>query len=425
MQETHSNETDEVLWQKEWGSKILFCHGTNHSRGVAILFPHKINVIINKYSVDGNGRSQTAHLLCNESNICIINIYAPTQDQINEQSTFIQALHDELRTVDLQNTVIGGDFNLYLNGKLDKYMGNEHISKVSNEMNMMLDQLDLVDIWRVRNPDNRRYTWRRSHPLTQSRLDYWLIPQELIYSVDICDIKPSIKTDHSLITLKIKSPQDEKRGPGIWKFNESLLNDIQFVTELKELITKILNDLREMENKSIKWEMIKMEIRKKCILYSKEKAYLTKKFEKEMLYRYENLNIMIDSGNSTETVLEQFKITKQEIENINAYRTEGARIRAKAQEIEEGEKCTSFFLRTEHRNYCVKNVTKLYKPDGNIATSGKEIREIQTTFYKKLYDEHDRAEEFDSYILKDLLTLSEKEIKVCQDIKTLKNVQRL
>lgn len=419
LQETHSNETDEVLWQKEWGSKILFCHGTNHSRGVAILFPHKMNVIINKYSCDINGRRQTAHLLYEESNICIINIYAPTQDQIDEQSTFIQALYDELRTVDLQNTVIGGDFNLYLNGKLDKYMGTEYLSKVSNEMIMMLDQLDLVDIWRVRNPDTHRYTWRRSHPLTQSRLDYWLIPQELIYSVEICDIKPSIKTDHSLITLKIKSPQNEKRGPGIWKFNESLLNDIQFVNELKELITIILNDLKEMEDKSMKWEMIKMEIRKKCISYSKEKAHLTTMFEKEMLYRYENLNIMIDSGNSTVEVLEQFKVTKQEIENINAYRTEGARIRAKAQEIEEGEKCTSYFLRTEHRNYCVKNVTKLYTPDGNIVTGGQEIRKVQTTFYKKLYEEHDRADEFDNYFLKDLPKLSEKEIKVCQDIISL------
>lgn len=38
LQETHSVEDDEVLWQREWGGKILFAHGTNVSRGVAILY---------------------------------------------------------------------------------------------------------------------------------------------------------------------------------------------------------------------------------------------------------------------------------------------------------------------------------------------------------------------------------------------------
>ena len=41
LQETHSSDSDNETWETEWGSKILYSHGTNNSRGVALLFPHK------------------------------------------------------------------------------------------------------------------------------------------------------------------------------------------------------------------------------------------------------------------------------------------------------------------------------------------------------------------------------------------------
>ena len=41
LQETHSLETDENLWSKDWGNKIIFSHGTDHIIGVAILLYKK------------------------------------------------------------------------------------------------------------------------------------------------------------------------------------------------------------------------------------------------------------------------------------------------------------------------------------------------------------------------------------------------
>ena len=37
LQETHSSEKQEHLWKNEWGSDIIFSHGTSAARGVAIL----------------------------------------------------------------------------------------------------------------------------------------------------------------------------------------------------------------------------------------------------------------------------------------------------------------------------------------------------------------------------------------------------
>ena len=126
----------------------------------------------------------------------------------------------------------------------------------------------------------------------------------------------------------------------MWKFSNSLLQDIQYVTELKELIRQLKEEMIEMENCSEKWEYIKYKIREKSIAYSKNKSKLTSQFETELLEKYDTLSKLLDSGVHAGNVQYQLQITKQELENINAYKTEGQRIRAKALEIEQCERCT-------------------------------------------------------------------------------------
>ena len=47
----------------------------------------------------------------------------------------------------------------------------ESVKKIQD---LCLD-FDLVDIWRIRNPECKRFTWRQKNPFIQRRLDYWLI----------------------------------------------------------------------------------------------------------------------------------------------------------------------------------------------------------------------------------------------------------
>ena len=73
-------------------------------------------------------------------------------------------------------------------------------------MKLILDTYDLVDIWRIRNPNSRKYTWRENTTkgLIQPRLDYFFIFRSIEYIVRKEDIKPSIKTDHSIILIQFK-----------------------------------------------------------------------------------------------------------------------------------------------------------------------------------------------------------------------------
>ena len=58
---------------------------------------------------------------------------------------------------------------------------------------------DLLDIWRVRHPKEKRFTWRQKTPIIQRRLDFWLISDGLQDDVVSVDIKPSVKSNHSAI----------------------------------------------------------------------------------------------------------------------------------------------------------------------------------------------------------------------------------
>ena len=103
---------------------------------------------------------------------------------------------------------------------------------------------DLIDIWRIRNPEAKRFTWRQKKPLIQRRLDYlWLTSDACQEDIEKSDIisSESINSDHSAVTLHFSSVDKQKYGPSFWKFNASLVNDTNFVTLLTESIPEWLN----------------------------------------------------------------------------------------------------------------------------------------------------------------------------------------
>ena len=51
---------------------------------------------------------------------------------------------------------------------------------------------DLLDLWRVRYPKEKRFSWRRKTPIIQRRLDFWLISDGLQDDVPSVLIKPSL-----------------------------------------------------------------------------------------------------------------------------------------------------------------------------------------------------------------------------------------
>ena len=76
--------------------------------------------------------------------------------------------------------IVGGDFNLCLR-PIDNSNFILKKSKARDDVIQIMENYNLLDIWRVHHPDTKRFSWRRNNPNTHCRLDYWLIGAEICY----------------------------------------------------------------------------------------------------------------------------------------------------------------------------------------------------------------------------------------------------
>ena len=272
LQETHSLSSDEIEWQKDWDGKMYFSHGTSFSSGVAILIPQKLisAVDVKNTITDNEGRLVLLDCSVYDNPLIVSSVYFPTKDKPREQSQFLDYIKEVICNYNGQNIIMGGDFNTSLNTDMDKLGGSiEKESIHTKNLKTFMDEIDLIDIWRVRNPQLRQYTRRDMSKagLVQSRIDFWLVSMSLEYQVTSSSIKPGNNSDHSIINLTLEFLETHKRGKGYWKFNNSLLRDQKYVSIIKTTM-KNLKDYVTMENKNQLWDFVKCKIRSETMVVS-------------------------------------------------------------------------------------------------------------------------------------------------------------
>ena len=144
----------------------------------------------------------------------------------------------------------------------------------------MNEEYSLIDLWRVRNPNVIQFTRRENSRkgMIHSRLDFWLTWISISYLIKDVTINIGNSSDHSLISMTIELIETPKRGKGFWKFNNSLLTDIDYIQLVKNIITEIKVD-QTIENKNTLWEFVKCKIRTETIIYAGKKAKERNKLE--------------------------------------------------------------------------------------------------------------------------------------------------
>ena len=108
----------------------------------------------------------------------------------------------------------------------------------------------------IEHPNESEFTWRDKAFKVQCRLDYWLVHKQLSRIGIKTEMKSSTLTDHSAITLTLQSKGYAQRGPGFWKFNNSLLDGLVFVEQLYNAIPAHKNKYNYLTNKGLFWDML-------------------------------------------------------------------------------------------------------------------------------------------------------------------------
>ena len=117
-----------------------------------------------------------------------------------------------------------------------------------------MSDYELVDIYRLRNPGLRQFIWRRKTPLTMRRLEFFLISNTLQSEVKSCEHLFPLSSDYTPVKMHFLSSTDHKRGTGYWQFNNSLLENNNFSSEMKDKINQIVSEFSEFDDPRINWE---------------------------------------------------------------------------------------------------------------------------------------------------------------------------
>ena len=220
----------------------------------------------------------------------------------------------------------------------------------------------------------------------QCRLDHLFVSNQP--SIRICESKivPNIYSDHSAVVLSISfSEYEAPRGPGFWKFNNSLLSDTKYVELLNFLIPEFAKKHQGTEDKGLFWEMIKIEIRTFTIKFSKtknkkQKAKSKREEESALLSEMIKLQCKLQTEHS-DSLRSELERIKTKLSKIASVKTRGTIIRSRARWYEHGEKNSKYFYNLEKTNQRKKHITSLKINDYAKLTDPKEILEEEERFF--------------------------------------------
>ena len=331
LQETHSKKETEVQWKNEWGADIILSHGNSNSRGVATLLKKGIDCTIHSKTIDPQGRYIILKADIANHKYNLINIYALNKD--NDIANFFEKLRKTLIEEHLdadEKVIVGGDFNCPMNPFLDKKGSSSAPRKIAiASIECFQEEFDLVDIWHVKNPGIKRFTWCQNSPQIFCRLDYWFISNNLQDWIKSTDIIPALRTDHSAIMLVVEDNEvKQAKGRGFWKMNCAILDDSCYIEEISNLLPKwIAEGQKELSDDRSVWKWTKFNIRNHAIQFSKKRARNKKDLEAQLEKEYASAK-QIYEIDSCENNLNMLITVREKIESFYEEKTRGIIIHA-------------------------------------------------------------------------------------------------
>ena len=391
VQETHSRPDLELVWKSEWGGQIFFSHGGESVQaGVMILLPHGFQQTVSDVRGDEDGRLLSLILDYGAEKLLLIGVYAPSLDNQSTKCFFLDKFREILLDYGHHKTIAIGDFNIKL-GPLDTHSINHKSTRAANKLRDILDEFFMEDAWRYQHTAIRKYTWRRTNPLQQSRIDYVFISNVFLNTNEVkTKIESGILSDHNFVLAEIRFCV-EKRGPGIWRFNNELLEDFKFINSTRSEILKAVNgtDTYDGEISSgLKVEVLLANIRVIAMKRSREIARELRCTESKLYQKANDLeNLIATSPN--EQIVDEYNVLKEQINEIKLKRGQSAIIRSQATWLEDGEKPSKYFFRVAKQRASEKCITALQKRDGSMVYGDRDILRECAEHYKQLYSSDD------------------------------------
>ena len=264
-------------------------------------------------------------------------------------------------------------------------------------------------------------TWFNANLSIGSRLDSFLVCREVASSLSSCEISPCVFSDHDFVILDVDLSYVFDFGPGVWKFNNSLLDDRIYCDLIIELINQHLIFRHVFISVKDFWESLKDVIRSRTIEYSKAKRIELSRERISITNRLIKLKSNLVNGDLS--VKPEILELESALNAIFRREQEGMKIRSRAKWLEEGEVPSRYFFKLGRERFDRNYVSSILNSDGVEVSERTALISAHESFYANLFS----REEIDLVTQEALFTnlslrLSEEDRDRCEGLLLLSEI---
>ena len=161
LQETHSVQKIEKIFEYQWKGEVLFSHGTSSCRRGCICFRCDLDYKTFEVINDKDVRYIIARMEIQGQPYVLINCYAPNSE--TGQAEIFKDVSKHFADMDITpdyKHICARDWNLIFDASMDSFGEKEVLKcKAIFQIKTIMSNFDLVDIWQARSPTLGQFTW--------------------------------------------------------------------------------------------------------------------------------------------------------------------------------------------------------------------------------------------------------------------------
>ena len=410
---------------------IFINPGTSHKAGVAIYINTmnpNLKVISNTLRIDLKGRVISIQISWFNHRYNLISIYAPANEDESREMFFEDIMKNEF-ILPRMNNIIGGDFNVCLIPTKDllNYSDLGNYTKIHKKsmraLTELLEHNNMQDSWEVykSNPlvDEPLWTWKQGGPNStsnvQSRLDRIYVSDSIKQSIMHAGVQGTILSDHMVYEIHLATPEELRRYPPGWKFNNQLLEEKGFGEKIDKIMARILNETQScnglVEVLAKQGEILNMFKRvSKRIGRARAKRLRQQKLDLETkrmkaMQRIQELKLREQPPQSEiEGMTNVFNRINTELQCMFEQNAQAAKIRTHTNVQLHYELPSSIFLRLQNNRRRKMRIEEVLLEDGTPSKNQDDIVATHLAFQEKLYSQKPIKEEAKQVLLSTIKT---------------------
>uniref|UniRef100_A0A670ICM2 Reverse transcriptase domain-containing protein n=1 Tax=Podarcis muralis TaxID=64176 RepID=A0A670ICM2_PODMU len=382
LQETHvAKKHRKVLINKRLGNEFI-SSDKEKKRGVALYIKSKIES--HQLFKDEEGRMIAAQIIWQGEKMIIVGIYAPN----GNKTEFFRSLEEKLFEYMDQKIIVMGDMNGVVSLELDRLRKTKNKEgKLPKTFFTMMKNYNLVDIWRLRNPLEKQFTYHSEPNQSFSRIDQIWVSNELTLRIKKIEIQAKVLSDHNPIEMELKGLEERTFR---WRLNDNLWDDQKFVEKSQKNLTEFFrNNMDKGTRTSVVWDASKAVMRGLLIQQNVWKRNNREKWTKEILRQIMDYEQKLIKKPNNEKIRQEIKILQTQFAMTTNKEVEWNIKRLRQKNFEFANK-PGKWLAWQVKKRKEQNTISKIEFNGEETTEPKAIRRAFVDYYKQLYRNKER-----------------------------------